>query len=151
EEIPPPGLIDLNRDGLVVICGPRLSPLVAQVLAADQTLVFGHDSDGWFIEDRRTGTVYRSPMDLTGAHSDIGYLGRLRRPDGRGTFTYMAGIHAAGAAGVVDWITGAGGLTELWRETRERRFSTLVRCTFDPATRHVTSSERIVPFARQED
>jgi hypothetical protein len=33
--IPPPGLVDLNRDNLVVICGPRLSPIIAQVLASD--------------------------------------------------------------------------------------------------------------------
>ena len=46
EVIPPPGLVDLNRDNLVVICGPRLSPIIAQVLASDPNLGFAHDDHG---------------------------------------------------------------------------------------------------------
>jgi hypothetical protein len=149
EEIAPPGFVDLNRDGLVVICGPRLSPLVAQVLASDRFLRFGHDDQGWMIEDQETAAVWHSPLD-EGQPADIGYLGRLPRPDRQGTFVYMAGIHAAGAAGCVHWLTEAGGLGEVWHEARDHRFSTLIRCTLDPATHQVISSERITPLYRQE-
>lgn len=149
EEIAPPGFVDLNRDGLVVICGPRLSPLVAQVLASDRFLRFGHDAQGWMIEDHETAAVWHSPLD-EGQPADIGYLGRLPRPDRQGTFVYMAGIHAAGAAGCVHWLTEAGGLEDVWREAREHRFSTLIRCTLDPATHNVIASERITPLYRQE-
>ena len=37
---------NLNRDNLVVICGPRLSPIIAQVLASDPNLGFAHDDQG---------------------------------------------------------------------------------------------------------
>jgi hypothetical protein len=74
EVIAPPGLINLNRDNLVVICGPRLSPVIAQVLAADPNLSFQHDDHGWYLLDHTTGTAHRSPMD-NGEPSDYAYLG----------------------------------------------------------------------------
>lgn len=138
EVIPQPGFVDLNRPGLVVICGPRLSPLVGQILASDRAIGFTHDNAGWFLEDRKTGKAWRSPMD-SGQPSDIAYLGRLPRPDNRGTFIYIAGIHAAGAPGAVHYLAGA--LEKVWKQVRDRRFSALVRCTFDPETREVTASE----------
>lgn len=149
EEIAPPGFVDLNRDGLVVICGPRLSPMVGQIIAADRFLRFGHDAQGWMIEDHESAAVWHSPLD-EGQPADIGYLGRLPRPDRQGTFVYMAGIHAAGAAGCVHWLTEAGGVEEVWREARDHRFSTLIRCTLHPATHEVITSERVAPLYRQE-
>ena len=143
EVIAPPGLVDLNRGGLVVICGPRLSPLVAQVLASDRALAFGCDDTGWFLQDRRAGRAWRSPSD-SGEAADIAYVGRLPRPDGLGTFLYVAGIHAAGAGGVVNFL--AGNLETAWQKVRDRRFSALVRCTFDPDTRDITGSELLTDF-----
>lgn len=147
EVIPPPGVVRLNRDDLVVICGPRLSPLIGQILEADQALGFDRDEDGWHLVDHRAGQIYRSPMD-NGEPGDIGYLGRLPRPDGRGTFLYLAGIHAVGAAGIVDYLDGH--LAALYREVKTRRFSTLISCTFDPETHAVTSSEQVTPIYRPE-
>ena len=138
EVIPPPGFVDLNRPGLVVICGPRLSPLIGQILASDRVPGFARDDDGWFLEDRKTGKTWRSPMD-SGEPSDIAYLGRLPRPDGRGTFVCIAGIHAAGAPGAVHYLARA--LAQVWQQVRDRRFSALVRCTFDPETREVIASD----------
>lgn len=147
EVIQPPGIVKLNRPGLVVICGPRLSPLVAEVLESDQSLGFGHDDAGWHLLDKRAGTVYPSPMD-TGENADIAYLGRLPRLDGRGTFIYVAGIHAPGAPGVIHYL--ADELEQVWQQVRDRRFSTLIRSTFDPVTRMIISSERITDFYRPE-
>lgn len=140
EVIHPPGMINLNRDNLIVVCGPRLSPLIAQVLASDHHLGFEHDERGWYLVDRIEGTTYRSPID-SGESGDYAYLGRLPRLDGRGNFLYIAGIHAVGAAGVVHYLDNH--LTELYREVKTRRFSTLIRCTFDPDTRRIESSKRI--------
>ena len=148
EVIRPPGFVDLNRAGLVMICGPRLSPMIRQMLAADRALGFVCDNSGrWCLKDHRTGRTYRSPAD-NGEDADIAYLGRLPRPDGLGTFIYMAGIHAAGEAGAVHYLTNE--LEQVWQQVRDHRFSTLIHCTYDHETREVISSERITDFYRPE-
>ncbi|MFJ2060294.1 sigma-70 family RNA polymerase sigma factor [Streptomyces sp. NPDC087908] len=147
ERIPLGGNVRLNRTNLVVICGPRLSPLIEQILESDPHLQFGKDDDGWHLTDRNTGQVYRSPMDR-GENSDIAYFGRLPRPDGKGTFLYIAGIHARGSGGVVHWLNKE--LTTVHRELKARRFSTLISSRFDPKTLEIVASERITPFYRPE-
>ena len=141
EVIPASGMVQLNRPNLVVICGPRLSPLLAQVLESDPVLRFAEDQHGWHIVDRQADEVYRSPAP---EHSDIAYFGRLPRLDGRGTFIYMAGIHAPGPAGVIHYLTSE--LSGLYREVGLQRFSTLIESRFDPATHRVVSSRRITPL-----
>jgi hypothetical protein len=147
EEVQPPGNVRLNRDGLVLVCGPRHSPLIAQVLESDDKLAFDKDADGWHLVDRATGTIYRSPEDDDEA-GDIAYFGRLPRPDGKGHFLYLAGIHAAGAAGVVHYLNTE--LPNLYREMRMRRFSMLISCRYDPDTHEIISSERITPIYKHE-
>ncbi|MFF2792386.1 hypothetical protein ACFVT6_37485 [Streptomyces sp. NPDC058049] len=43
EVIPPSGMVNLNRDNHVVVCGHRLSPIIAQVLEGDDYLRFEKD------------------------------------------------------------------------------------------------------------
>lgn len=147
ERIPLGGNVRLNRNNLVVICGPRLSPLIEQILESDPHLRFGKDADGWHLIDRNTSEVYRSPMDR-GENGDIAYFGRLPRPDGQGTFLYIAGIHARGSGGVVHWLNNE--LANVHRELKARRFSTLISSRFDPETLEIVESERITPFYRPE-
>jgi predicted XRE-type DNA-binding protein len=147
EFIPPPGMLRLNRDNLVVICGPRLSPLLAQVLESDPVLSFADDDDGWHIADKVTGADFRSPID-DGKPQDIGYLARLPRPDGKGTFLHIAGIHAVGSDGVVHYLSQH--VSDLYSEVRTRRFSMLISCDFDPVTREIITSERLTPLLRHE-
>lgn len=147
EVIKPPGSVRLNRDGLIIVCGPRLSPLIAQILEADNALGFDKDDDGWHLIDRKTNTAYRSAEDA-GEPGDTAYLGRLPRPDGRGHFLYIAGIHAAGAAGVVHYLENE--LPSLHREVKNKRFSTLIACRYEPSTGEVIASERITPIYRHE-
>src|SRR6266545_2339710 len=85
EQIPLNGAIDLNRDGLIVICGPRISRDVAGVLETDPVLRFKKLRSGWALEDRTTGEVYMSGPDDDERPHDVAYLGRLPRPDGNGT------------------------------------------------------------------
>lgn len=141
------GYVNLNRRGLVVVCGPRLSPLLAQVLESDPVLGFGHDAAGWYLQDRRQDKVYRSPLD-DGVFADYGYLGRLPRPDGKGYFLYLGGIHAAGLAGAALYLEQH--LTELWEQVRTGRFSLLVRCNFTK-DRHVTTVELVAgPYVHEQ-
>lgn len=146
EVIPPPGMVTLNRTNLIVMCGPRLSPLVAQILESDANLAFDKDAEGWHLVDRVAGKVYRSPLDK-GELADYAYIGRLPRPDGRGAFLYMAGIHAVGSSGAAHYLES--NLAELHREVRSRRFSMVVRCEFDEDHR-ITASEKVSPIYRHE-
>jgi hypothetical protein len=145
EVIPASGMVQLNRPNLVVICGSRLSPLLAQVIESDPCLAFADDEHGWHIIDRQASEVYRS---LAPEHSDIAYFGRLPRLDGRGTFLYMPGIHAPGPAGIIHYLTHE--LAAVYREVGLRRFSTLIESRFDPATHAVLSSRRITPLYQHD-
>ncbi|MFB4280891.1 sigma-70 family RNA polymerase sigma factor [Nonomuraea sp. MTCD27] len=147
EVVKPPGMIRLNRNGLVVICGPRHSDTIAEVLASDDNLGFEKDDSGWFLIDKEQKITYRSPED-SDEPGDIAYFGRLPRPDRKGYFLYIAGIHAAGAAGVVHYLSHE--LGSLYREVRHRRFSMLIQCRYDPDTHAIISSERITPVYKHE-
>src|SRR6266498_190893 len=64
EQVPLDGRIDLNRPNLIVICGPRLSDVVAGVLAQDPVVQFERATDGpWTLHDRTTDKRYRSGSD----------------------------------------------------------------------------------------
>ena len=148
EIVPQPGLVDLNRPNLVVLTSPRLLPFVGQVMGADPHLRFANDEAGWFLIDQTTGTEYRSPRDK-GEAIDYAYVGRLPRPDGKGTFIYLAGIHAQGTLGAAQFV--ADNLRELYRELKVRRFSTVVACRLaSHDDRRVVSVERITPLYRHE-
>lgn len=147
EVVPPPGLVSLNQANLVVLCSPRLLPLVGQVLDSDPKLGFGTGSQGWFLRDLTTDTVYRSPSD-TGQHCDYAYVGRLPRPDGRGTFLYAAGIHAMGTLGAAHFL--ADNITEIYAQVRNRRWSTLVSVSYDGDTRDLTEVKALTPIYQAE-
>ena len=145
EVVQPTGMVDLNRDDLIVACGPRLSPLIEQVLQVDRQLGFEHDADSWYLQDYVTGDIYRSPMD-SGENVDYGYIARLPRFDSGGTFLYSAGIHAPGVSGGLHYMVNH--LAELYNELRRDRFSKLISCTFDPESRQILSSEPLTPTRR---
>lgn len=128
EVVPAPGLVDLNRPNLVVMGSPKVLPIIGQVLASDPNLGFNTDDVGRHLVDWSTGRTYRSPQD-NGESGDHAYIGRLPRPDGHGTFLYIAGIHAAGTHGAVRWLVE--NLAELYREVRNRPFSVLTWATYN--------------------
>ncbi|MFE0652336.1 sigma-70 family RNA polymerase sigma factor [Streptomyces sp. NPDC059534] len=147
EVIPPTGIVNLNRDNHVVVCGPRLSPIIAQVLEGDDNLRFQKDR-AWHLVDLKSQETYRSPMDEDGSAGDVGYLARLPRLDGKGTFIYVAGIHSIGANGVIHYLENH--LAELYRDVRTHRFSTLISCRYDPKTLEILESTRVSPIYRHE-
>lgn len=143
ESVPPPGSVDLNRDNLVVLGGPRVLSSVEPVLARDPHLGFRRADDGtWYLHDRTAGREYISPMNA-GEQRDFGYLGRLSRPDGQGDVLVAAGIHPIGLQGVVAFLET--GLKDLYATVRRSTFSLLVECTFDAGTMTVTGTQRATP------
>jgi hypothetical protein len=151
EYIPLGGDINLNRDNLIVICGPRLSPVVRDVLHSDPALGFDQDDDGrWLLQDRRTSQTYQSPSDLPQPRpADFGYLSRLPRPDGNGTFILLTGIHAVGSHGIIDYLRRE--LADLYEQMELRPFSTLIATDYDPVTRQAVRSERITPLYQHQE
>ena len=125
--------------------GVTISP--SNSTGSNAVLAFADDEAGWHLADKTTGITYRSPMD-DGQPSDIGYLARLPRPDGKGTFLHLAGIHAVGSDGVVHYLSQH--LAELYTEVRTRRFSMLISCDFDPETREITASKQLTGPLRHE-
>lgn len=148
EMVPSPGLVDLNRPNLIVLTNPRLLPFLSQVMGADPHLRYVEDETGWYISDFTTGTEYRAPVDRLEPY-DFGYVGRLPRPDGKGTFLYCAGTHAPGTLAAARYV--ADNLSELYRELKTRRFSTVVRCEYDrDDTLKMTTIERVAPLYRHD-
>lgn len=156
EDVPPPGLVDLNRDNLIVLAGPRLFPLVGQILASDPNLRFEVDEvSQWTlrnIEAEKTFTASPrddkgNPVDVDNPNRDFGYLGRLPRPDGNGTFLYAAGIHAVGTLGVVAYLEQ--NLAQIYSEVKTRRFSMLVECEYDPETRAILTAKQASPIYKR--
>jgi hypothetical protein len=147
EYLPNGEYVDLNREGLVVTCGPRQSPWLTQILASDTAYGFERDGEGWYLLDRTTGEKHRSPRDR-GADADLGYLGTLPRPDGQGTWLYCAGIGAPGSRGGALYLSEH--IAELYRETRGYLWSCLIRCDFNLKTLEVSNAELIAPVRRRE-
>ncbi|MEU5944142.1 sigma-70 region 4 domain-containing protein [Micromonospora sp. NPDC047465] len=146
EVVPPPGFVHLNRPNLIVLTSPRLLPFVGQVMEADPHLRFASDDRGWYLMDGET--EYRSPRD-DGHSADYGYVGRLPRPDGKGSFLYLAGTHAQGTLGAAQFV--ADNLAQLYKELKNRRFSTIIRCEYDASNpRKVLACERVTPIYRHE-
>jgi predicted XRE-type DNA-binding protein len=148
EVVPAPGNVHLNRPNLIVLTNPRLLPFLSQVMEADPHIRYVVDDKGWHLVDLTTSTEYRSPRDQ-GESADYGYVGRLPRPDGKGTFLYLAGTHAPGTLGAATYV--ADNLAELYKELKTRRFSTIVRCQFEPGNQlNMISTERVTPLYRHE-
>ncbi|MGA5557416.1 sigma factor-like helix-turn-helix DNA-binding protein [Streptomyces lavendulocolor] len=140
------GDVDLNRDGLVVVCGPGMSEAMRDLYAQDPVLGWEHpEGEPWALVDRRTGTTYNAGADIEPRRPhDVGYLGRLPRPDGNGSVLAIAGIHTAGSLGVVHLL--ASDLSTLWGQVGERHFSTLVTVEYDPDTEEPQSAELLCPL-----
>lgn len=143
DPVRPPKKENLNRDDLIVLSGPRLLNTLWQILEGDDFVRFRSDGQDWWLRDESTGQDYRTSPE---ANRCYGYLGRLPRPDGRGTFLVCSGIRAIGTQGVVAHLEDA--LPELYAEVKTKRFSTLVMCEYDPNTMTVTSAERVSPIYR---
>ncbi len=151
EQVPLGGDIDLDRPNLIVICGPRLSEVVAGVLSQDPFIQFERADDGpWTLHDRSTGERYRSGSDSTPPRPwDAAYLGRLPRPNGQGLVMVFTGIHPPGTLGVVHLITTE--INSLYDQVGAGPFSTIVGVDYEPDANEPVSVELLTPLYRHEE
>lgn len=145
------GDIDLNRPNLIVVCGPRLSQPVADVLAQDPFIRWQQDDDGvWIMTDQRTGQRYRSGQDQRPPQPrDVGYLGRLARPDGKGSLLIFTGVHPQGSLGIAQFL--ATDLADLYRQVKTDAFSVLIGTEYDPETGEPRHVEALTPITRHQE
>jgi hypothetical protein len=112
---------------VVAICGPKTSPVTAAALAADPVLDFRAAEGRWRIAERAGGACFTSPLDDSGTDRDIAYVGCLPVPWGR--LLLVAGVHALGSVGAVDWLVGHA--AELYREVGDGPFSLVTASRHD--------------------
>ncbi len=144
------GGIDLNRAGLLVICGPRMSPAMREAYGKDPVIEWDRDDAGWLLRDKRTGEEIRSGQeDDPPRPYDVGYLGRLPRPDGNGTFLAIAGIHPEGSLGVVHLLTTD--IASLWGQVGNEPFSVVVGTEYAPDTHEPVRTELLTPIYRHDE
>jgi len=126
------GELDLSPSALVAICGPKSSPVIQQLIAADPAFEFSADAEGrWRIIDRSSGQTYASPLDDSPeADRDVAYVARLPRPDSAASVLVVAGIHAVGSLGAVHYLTTMSSLRELHRAVGSHPFSMVIESQF---------------------
>jgi hypothetical protein len=114
-------------DGAIAICGPKSSRVTAEAIDSDPWLSFQPDEDGrWVIRDRETHQPLVSPLDRDKEGEDIAYVGRLAYQGG--TLFVIAGVHAMGSLGAVEYISEH--LEDLYQRVGPHRFSMVVRSRF---------------------
>jgi hypothetical protein len=146
--IPPPGHVDLNRSNLIVLNNPGVLPFLSQSMGADPLYRFRSEKGRWLLENIQTGTEFRS-LQERGMSADYGYLGRLPRPDGKGTFLYIAGTREQGTLGATRYLID--NLARLYRDLKTDRFSMIINCAFDPDnTCSITKTKAVMPPYRHE-
>lgn len=143
--------LKLNRPNLIVLGSPRILRLMEQVIAADGHLGFGYDTDAdgtehWYLTEGER--ILWSPCDSSKEPGDYAYLGRLPRTDGKGTFLYLAGIHAQGTLAAVQHLTG--NMKELYEQVKGKRWSMLIGCRYHPDTKEIESTDPITQIYYSE-
>lgn len=111
----------------VAICGPKSSPVTAHAIENDPWLDFSPDEEGRWLLRERDGDIFTSPFDLGDPTQDIAYVARL--PFGDQKIFVIAGVHALGSVGAVNYLTRHA--RELYDQVGDEHFSMIVQGTFD--------------------
>ncbi len=148
ERFLPGRALDLDRDGLIVLGGPELSPSLRYLAAADPRLRrtvarAGRVRRG--IEDRAARRVYRPGGTEP---YDIAYLARLHRPDNRGTVLLIDGLHPPGSLGAIRLL--ATRLATLHERASTHPFSAVVGVRYDRNTGEPLEADLLTPIYRHE-
>lgn len=114
-------------ENAIAICGPKSSPVTAEAITSDPWLSLRPDDQGrWVIRDRETGQPLVSPLGRDKDGEDIAYVGRLAYQGG--TLFVIAGVHALGSIGAVEYL--GEHLADLYDRVGTQRFSMVVRSRF---------------------
>ncbi|MBO0855138.1 MAG: hypothetical protein J2P18_15400 [Nocardia sp.] len=140
--------LNLDRDGLIILGGPELSPSLRYLVSADPRLRRSPARPGQVqraIEDRAARRVYRPGNSEP---YDIAYLARLPRPDGTGTVLVIDGLHPPGSLGAVRLL--ATRLATLHERADARPFSAVVGVRYDRGTGEPLEADLLTPIYRHE-
>ncbi|AYF72736.1 hypothetical protein D7D52_01305 [Nocardia yunnanensis] len=140
--------LDLDRDGLIVLGGPELSPSLRYLVAADPRLRrtvarAGRVRRG--IEDRAARRVYRPGGTEP---YDIAYLARLPRPDGKGSVLVIDGLHPPASLGAIRLL--ATRLATLHERAATHPFSAVVGVRYDRSTGEPIEADLLTPIYRHD-
>ncbi len=146
-QVAPAGEIDFTPPGLILICGPKSSPVARKLFDTDPRLQFNVDEAGrWRLTERASGEQHASPRDDDpSADRDVAYLGRLDRPDGGPPVLVIAGVHAIGSLGVVHFLSQPGNVHQLHREIGTHRFSMVIGSAYTTSPLQILSSQADTP------
>ncbi|NKY45985.1 MULTISPECIES: hypothetical protein [Nocardia] len=140
--------VDLDREGLIVLGGPELSPSLRYLVSADPRLRRTLARAGRVrraIEDRAARRIYRpggtEPFD-------IAYLARLPRPDGHGTILVIDGLHPPGSLGAIRLLGTR--LATLHERADTRAFSAVIGVRYDRHTGEPIEVDLLTPIYRHE-
>ena len=148
--VAPDGEVDFSPEALVLVCGPKSSPVVDRLLATTEpAFALSQDQAGtWRFVDKTTGGALVSPMDREPPQpGDYAYLGRLAAPGGRSVLL-IAGVHAVGSLGVAHYLSEATNLGLLYERVGLGCFSMVIGSTFAGCPRQITSSQALTPPRR---
>lgn len=134
--IPPTGAWTPPQDA-VAICGPKSSQVTADAIEADPFLDFSPDAQSKWTLRGRDGVEFVSPLDQAKPDADIAYIARLPYKTGR--LFVIAGVHALGSVGAVDYL--AKNARAIYDQVGDEPFSMIVGSTYDGA--EVTHSEAL--------
>jgi len=149
DNVSPDGQVDLNRPGLLVICGPRMSEAVREAYAQDPVIRWDRDGEGWVLRDTRAGQVFRpGTREYPPRPADAAYLARLPRPDGQGSFLAIAGIHPNGSLGAVHFLTNE--ISTLWGQLGGSQFSTVIGTDYDAGSGEPIRTSLLTPIYRHD-
>jgi hypothetical protein len=116
QHVGPSGHLFVEAGPAIVICGPKSSPTVQELLWIDETFGFVQSENGWELLDKVSGEHLPSPCDLPNPRPwDHAYIGVLPRADDDfPRVLLIAGIHAIGSLGAANLLTRRGTLVRLW-------------------------------------
>ncbi|MBH8586386.1 MULTISPECIES: hypothetical protein [unclassified Thermoactinomyces] len=147
QHIPPNSKINFEP-GSIVICGPKTSTKLKEILDSDPCYKFKEENGIWKFIETATNNELISPSDKDPVENiDIAYFGRLKLSTNDPNFvTVIAGIHAIGSYGVVRYIANLKILKQIDEATNNQRFSTLISTYYDPDTLEIISSGLQMPI-----
>lgn len=139
-QVQPDGGIDLSPPAHVIICGPKSSSVVRDLVAQDPVLAFAPDEAGrWRLVERATGREFPSPLDqAVPRREDVAYLARLTVPGEQRTVLVIAGVHAIGSFGVAAFLAEPTNLHRLHSQVGSRPFSAIISSSFEERALAVT-------------
>lgn len=148
--VAPDGSVNFSASAPVVICGPKNSMTISEVMRHDDRVKLEEESPGrWVIIDKVTGQRYKSPIDEGRDSTDIAYLSRTARPGRKGTFLSIAGVHSIGSWVAVRQICDDRRLQILSRTVGKELFSAIVVGEFTREPLRVIDTDTLVVHRRE--